>query len=140
HWLSNQITSNTKANTIIVGKLKVKQMAQKKKGTGNAKKNKIYKTLNHSIQNTGYLSRFVEFLTYKAEKIGKRVIRIDESKTTQVCCKCGKVKKRPIFERIINCDCGNRIDRDLNSATNIMISFLSTKYNYEFLSHQSSVD
>ncbi|MBY9008007.1 MAG: transposase, partial [Candidatus Lokiarchaeota archaeon] len=59
---------------------------------------------------------------------------------TTLCYKCGKVKKRPIFERIINCDCGNRIDRDLNSGINIMISFLSTKYNYEFLSHQSSVD
>ena len=85
HWLSKQIVSNTKANTIIVGDLKVKQMAQKKKGTGNAKKNKVNKTLNYSVQNTGYLSRFVEFLTYKAEKMGKRVIRIDESKTTRAC-------------------------------------------------------
>ncbi|MBY9008179.1 MAG: transposase, partial [Candidatus Lokiarchaeota archaeon] len=66
-------------------------------------------------------------MTYKAEKIGKRVIRIDESKTTQVCCKCGKAKKRPIFERIINCDCGSHIDRDLNSAINIMVYFLDIK-------------
>lgn len=140
HWLSKQIVFNTKANTIVVGKLKVKKMAQKKKGTGNAKKNKANKTLNHSVQNTGYMSRFVEFLTYKAEKIGKRVIRIDESKTTKACCKCGKLEKRPIFERSVNCDCGNHIDRDLNSAINIMTRFLASKHKYDFLSHKPSVD
>ncbi|MFW9988062.1 MAG: RNA-guided endonuclease InsQ/TnpB family protein [Candidatus Odinarchaeota archaeon] len=140
HWLSNQIVSNTKANTIIVGDLKVKKMAQKKKGTGNAKKNSVNNTLNHSVHNTGYLSRFVEFLTYKAEKIGKKVIRIDESKTTKACCKCGKLEKRAIFERIIICDYGNRIDRDLNSAINIMIRFLSEKHKFDFLSHESSVN
>ena len=140
HWLSKQIVSNTKANTIIVGDLKVKQMAQKKKGTGNTKKTKINKTLNYSVQNTGYLSRFVEFLTYKAKKMGKKVIRIDESKTTKACCKCGKLEKRAIFERIINCDCGNHIDRDLNSAINIMTRFLLVKRECDFLSHESSVD
>ncbi|MFX1364109.1 MAG: RNA-guided endonuclease InsQ/TnpB family protein [Promethearchaeota archaeon] len=140
HWLSNQIVTNTKANTIIVGDLKVKQMAQKKKGTGNAKKNRLNHTLNHSVHNTGYLSRFVEFLTYKAEKMGKKVIRIDEFKTTKACCKCGKLKNRVIFERFIICDCGNRIDRDLNSAINIMIRFLSEKHKFDFLSHESSVN
>ena len=140
HWLSHQIITNTKANTIIVGKLNVKKMAQKKKGTGNAKKNKIQKTLNHSVQNTGFMSRFTQFLTYKAKKVGKRVIKIDESKTTQVCCNCGKGKKRALYERTIICDCGNHIDRDFNSAINIMVHFLDTKSNYDFLSHQSSVN
>ncbi|MFX1501645.1 MAG: zinc ribbon domain-containing protein [Promethearchaeota archaeon] len=140
HWLSNQIVSNTKANTIIVGELKVKQITHKKKGTDNAKKNRLNNTLNHSIHNTDYLSRFVDFLTYKAEKRSKKVIRIDESKTTKACCKCGKLKKRTIFVRIITCDCGNRIDRDLNSAINIMIRFLSEKHKFDFLSHESSVN
>lgn len=36
------------------------------------------------------MGRFVEFLTYKAEKIGKRLIRIDESYTSSVCEKCGR--------------------------------------------------
>ncbi|MBN1216005.1 MAG: transposase, partial [Candidatus Lokiarchaeota archaeon] len=40
--------------------------------------------------------RFIQFLTYKAEKIGKRVIKIDESATTQVCCQCGR-KKNVLF-------------------------------------------
>ncbi|MBY9007887.1 MAG: transposase [Candidatus Lokiarchaeota archaeon] len=62
------------------------------------------------------------------------------NKTTQVCWKCGKSKKRPIFERIINCDCGSHIDRDLNSAINIMVYFLDVKDTFDFLSHQSSVN
>ena len=51
-----------------------------------------------------------------------------------------RLKKRPIFERIINCDCGSHIDRDLNSAINIMVYFLDIKDNFDFLSHKFSVN
>ncbi|MHA1491474.1 MAG: zinc ribbon domain-containing protein, partial [Promethearchaeota archaeon] len=102
HWLSKQIVENTKANTLIIGDLAVKEMAKKKKGTGNARKTKAQKTLHHSVQNTGFMSRFAQFLTYKAERLGKRVIRIGEEKTTKACCNCGKLSKRTIYERFIN--------------------------------------
>jgi putative transposase len=134
HKISKQIVENTKANTIIVGDLNVKQMARKKKTT-TPRQNKANKTLNHSMQNTGSLGRFVQFLTYKAQKIGKRVIRIDESYTTQTCAKCGKRVKRTLSERDIICDCGHRMDRDLNSAINIMVKFLQSAD----LSHQPSL-
>jgi len=140
HKISKHIVTHTKANTIIVGDLNVKEMAKKKKSTGNAQKNKTNKTLNYSVNNTGSLGRFVEFLTYKAKLVGKRVIRIDESYTTQRCSICGKLKKRSLSERIIQCDCGNHLDRDLNSAINIMIKFLENKHNYVFLLHQPSVN
>lgn len=142
HWLSKQIVEHTKANTIIIGKLPVKEMAKKTKGTGNAKKTKAQKTLHHSVHNTGFMGRFAEFLTYKAEKIGKRVIRIGEYKTTKACCKCGRLKKRPLYERIINCECGNQMDRDLNSAINIMVKFLIMKqaHSWDFLLHEPSVN
>lgn len=139
HKISKKIVSNTKANTIVIGDLNVKEMAKKKKGTGNAKKNKIRKTLNHSVHNTGSLGRFAQFLTYKAEFLGKRIIRVDESYTTQECCICGKRVKRKISERIIICDCGNPMERDQNSAVNIMERFLKNKIDYDFLSHQPSL-
>jgi len=135
HKISKQVVENTKANTIIVGELNVKQMARKKKTTTSPRKNKANKTLNHSIQNTGSLGRFVQFLTYKAEKIGKRVIRIDESYTTQTCAECGRRVKRELSERDIKCDCGHRMDRDLNSAINIMVKYLTS----DELSHQPSL-
>ncbi|MBA7526071.1 hypothetical protein ES705_18231 [subsurface metagenome] len=139
HKISKRIVSNTKANTIIIGDLNVKQMSKHKKGTGSGRKTKFNKTLNHSIHNTGSLSRFSQFLTYKAELLGKKVIRIDESNTTKKCCICGKLKKRSLKERTIVCDCGNSMDRDNNSAVNIMERFLSLKHKYDFLSHKTSV-
>jgi putative transposase len=135
HKISKQIVENTKANTIIVGDLNAKEMARKKETTKSPKQNKANKTLNHSIQNTGSLGRFVEFLTYKARKRGKRVIRIDESYTTQTCAQCGKRGNRKLSERDINCDCGHQMDRDLNSAVNIMSKFLTS----DALSHQPSL-
>jgi putative transposase len=120
HKLSKKMVNNTKANTIIVGDLKVKNMAQSKKLKGKRKR-----AMNRSNQNQGYLSRFIEFLTYKAELIGKRVIKIDESYTSKECYVCGKKHEMPLWERTMNCDCGNVIDRDRNSAINIMSKFLS---------------
>ncbi len=109
-------------------------MAKKKETTESPIQNKRYKTLNYSIQNTGSMGRFAKFLTYEAEKIGKKVIRIDESYTTQVCAKCGKKQKRSLSERIIICDCGNTIDRDINSAIYIVVKFLIS------LSHKPSLN
>ncbi|MGV9204553.1 MAG: RNA-guided endonuclease InsQ/TnpB family protein [Promethearchaeia archaeon] len=135
HKISKQIVENTKANTLIVGDLNVKQMARKKKSTKSPQQNKANKTLNHSLQNTGSLGRFVQFLTYKAQKMSKRVIRIDESYTTQTCAKCGERVKRALSERDIICDCGHKMERDLNSAINIMVKFLKS----DVLSHQPSL-
>ena len=142
HWLSNHIIQHTKANTIIIGELEVKQMAQKTKGTGSARKIKAQKTLHYSVHNTGFMGRFAEFLTYKAAKIGKKIIRIGEEMTTKACCKCGKLEKRTIYERTIDCDCGNQLDRDVNSAINIMVKFINLKqgFEYDFLSQEPSVD
>ena len=114
HKLSRQIVGNTKANTIIIGDLSVKEMAKTK-----------IKGLNRSLQNTGSISRFIRFLTYKAELAGKRVIEINERNTTKTCCQCGKKKDMALFVRVYKCDCGNIIDRDRNSAVNIMSRFLS---------------
>ena len=144
HFVAKTIITNTKANTIIIGDLPVKKMAKRKKGTGSAKRTKANRTLNHSLQNTGSLGRFAQFLTYKAEKIGKRVIRIDERGTSQKCCICGRRRKRRLYERTITCDCGNLLDRDVNSAINIMERFIRNKRKYakkyDFLSPEPSVN
>jgi putative transposase len=42
-----------------------------------------------------------------------------------MCCVCGKKQVRRLWERTIRCDCGNEIDRDKNSAINLMIRYLS---------------
>ena len=120
HKLSKKMVENTRANTIIVGDLKVKKMAKSKKLKGKRKKG-----LNRSTQNQGFLSRFIGFLTYKAERVGKKVIKIDESYTSKECYVCKKRHDMPLYQRTMSCDCGNVIDRDKNSAINIMERFLS---------------
>ena len=116
HKLSRKIVDNTRANTIILGDLSVKEMSQESNKRG----------LNKSLQNTGSIARLVSYLTYKAQLAGKKVIKINERDTTKTCCVCGKKKERmPLWERRYICDCGNNIDRDRNSAINIMVRFLS---------------
>lgn len=126
HKLAKKMVENTRANTIIVGDLDIKNMAKPKIKNGKKqKKTKRVRSQNRSTQNQGYLGRFVEFLTYKAELRGKRVIRIDERNTSKMCYVCGKLHNMKLWDRIMICDCGNEIDRDRNSAINIMKKFLS---------------
>jgi putative transposase len=119
HKISKKIVTNTKANTIVIGDLDVKEMAASKHGGRKADR-----TLHHSVQNTGSLGRFAQFVAYKAELAGKRVVRVGEAFTSQVCAKCGKTVKRKLSERTIRCDCGHELDRDLNAAANILAQFL----------------
>ena len=115
HKLSRKIVDNTKAKTIVIGDLNIKQMSQKSKSKG----------MSRSLQNTGSISRLVGFLAYKSKLIGKRIIKIDEKYTSKTCCICGVRKDMPLEQRQYICDCGNNIDRDKNSAVNIMIRYLS---------------
>jgi putative transposase len=121
HKKSKMMVENTKANTIIVGDLDVKKMPKSKKKMHKKQK----KALNRSTQNNGYLAQFVNILTYKAELVGKKVVKVDESYTSKACCSCGKLHKMPLSQRDMICDCGNYIDRDRNSSINIMSRYLS---------------
>lgn len=116
HKMAKRIVCNTKSNIILVGDLSVKSMAQSEQSN---------RSLNKSTQGTGYLSRFTQLLTYKAEKIGKKVIKVDERYTSKKCCKCNKVHSMKLSDRVMICDCGNMIDRDRNSSVNIMMNYLS---------------
>jgi len=130
HKASRKIVDNTKANTIIVGDLYPKKMC---------KINKHQKGLHKSLHNTGLISRFVSFLTYKSKLIGKRVVENNEYKSSIRCCCCGTEKKMPLEIRIYDCDnCGNKIDRDENSSINIMLDYLSQ--NGLWMSFQQFVD
>jgi putative transposase len=85
------------------------------------------------------MGRFAQFLTYKAEKSGKRLIRIDESYTSKKCCVCGTIKNMPLGNRTYECNvCGNTLDRDSNSSVNILLRYL--KRNALWTSYQQTVD
>ncbi|WP_198145780.1 zinc ribbon domain-containing protein [Gemelliphila asaccharolytica] len=46
-------------------------------------------------------------------------------KSSQICSKCGNKKQMKLNERIYICECGNNIDRDINTAINIKNEGLS---------------
>ena len=149
HFISNRLVRNTKANTIVIGQPNVKAMASTGKNNGNGKINKkntkAVATLHHSLQNTGSISRFAGYVTYKAEKAGKKVIRAGEDYTTQVCPECGYLEKRKLSERVIACcNCGYTNDRDLASSTNLLASFYIQKDTFaekvDGLLHEPSVN
>ena len=52
---------------------------------------------------------------------GKKLIKVDRFyPSSKTCSKCGKVKKElSLSERTYECECGNRMDRDVNAAINI---------------------
>ena len=129
HKSALMIVKNTRANTIVVGDLDVKSMPKSE----NANRGK-----NRSTQGNGYLGRFARFLTYKAKKVGKKTIKISERNTTKKCCSCGKFHDMPTEVRVMECDCGNRIDRDRNAAVNIMVRFLSQ--NAQWTGYQQFAD
>ncbi|MFW9996858.1 MAG: zinc ribbon domain-containing protein, partial [Candidatus Odinarchaeota archaeon] len=84
---------------------------------------------------------FAGYVTYKAEKLGKRVIRAGEDYTTRICPQCGTIEKRTLSERIIACgNCGYSNKRDLASSTNLLASFYIQKDRFEGLLHEPSVN
>jgi putative transposase len=120
HKKTRNIVDNTDANVIILGDLSAKQMATSKKGD-----KKSDKSTHRGIHNSGHIGRFAQFLTYKSIRVGKRIIEIDESYTSQDCCNCGNRKKMSLYERTYNCPyCRPSIDRDKNSDIVIMNRYL----------------
>ena len=73
-----------------------------------------------SVMDNSY-GMFRDILTYKLEKQGKKLVKIDRFyPSSKKCCRCGKVKKElSLSERIYRCDCGSVMDRDKNAAINI---------------------
>jgi IS605 OrfB family transposase len=64
--------------------------------------------------------QFQEFLTYKAEALGKTIVIIDPRYTSQRCSLCGNIDKQNRNGRQFLCkNCGFTIDADLNASRNI---------------------
>lgn len=61
-----------------------------------------------------------QFLSYKAEAIGKNIIKVDPGYTSQKCSRCGHIHKGNRKGHSFRClKCGFQIHADLNAARNI---------------------
>ena len=73
------------------------------------------------VHDNGY-GLFLSMLEYKLEERGKYLIKVDRYfASSKICSVCGKKKEElSLSDRIYCCECGNRMDRDVNAAVNIM--------------------
>jgi len=93
---------------IYVEDLNIKQMMQQQ----------YYNAKNIADSSWG---RFIQFLTYKAESAGCKIVKVNPKNTTKTCSKCGNIQIMPLYKREYICrNCGITINRDYNSAKNIL--------------------
>ena len=76
--------------------------------------------LGKGVHDNGY-GLFLSVLEYKLEERGKYLVKVDRYfASSRICSVCGNKKKElALSERVYVCECGNRMDRDVNAAVNI---------------------
>jgi len=76
--------------------------------------------LNKSMADVAW-GTFFNFLKYKAEEAGRKVIEVDPKNTSQKCSGCGVLVPKTLAVREHACpECGLVIDRDYNASINVL--------------------
>lgn len=103
-------------NTIVVEDLSINNML--KSG---------FNGLNKSISDAAW-RQFLDFLSFKAEYAGKKVIKVNPAYTSQTCSQCGNRHKLALSDRVFHCPvCGLSLSRDHNAALNLLSLGLGTQ-------------
>jgi putative transposase len=116
---SHLIAHRLVERTVVVGDLSQRQMVMKEHTQRNTR-------LNRMVFNDWGLYLFIEMLTYKCQLYGKELHVVDEGNTSKQCSGCGHLQPMPLWKRTYCCvECGLVMDRDDNSAVNILTRFLA---------------
>jgi putative transposase len=119
HKASHLIAHKLVERTVVVGDLSQRQMVMKEHRERN-------KHLNRAVFNDWGLYTFIQMLIYKCHLYGKDLQFLDERNTSKACSGCGNLKAMPLWKRTYHCaECGLVMDRDDNSAVNILMRFLA---------------
>lgn len=79
--------------------------------------------MDHNCRNTMDVSwgKFLQMMSYKASSAGKMLVKVNPRGTSQRCSRCGDIVKKELWMRVHKCSkCGLELDRDLNSAKEIL--------------------
>jgi IS605 OrfB family transposase len=87
------------------------------------------KKLNKWLSNWSFW-QLEQLLTYKAEAVGKQVVKEDARYTSQKCSDCGKIEKSNRNGSHYTCSCGYRDHSDTNAAKNIRNNTISKGNDY----------
>ena len=116
HWkVCNYLTNEY--DVILLPVFKTQEMTSK----DNKKIKKC--TRREMLQMSHY--KFKEKLKYKCKIRNKTVIICKENYTTKTCGSCGKINNNLGGQKIFKCDCGIKVDRDVNGSRNILIRSLT---------------
>ena len=121
HKASHLISHKLDERTVVVGDLSQRQMVMKEHQEKNRHRNR-------AVYNEWGLYTFMQMLTYKCHLSGKDLQIISERDTSKMCSACGNLMPMPLWKRTYHCDnenCGLKMDRDENSARNILKRFLA---------------
>ena len=119
HKASHLMSHKLVERTVVAGDLSQRQMVMREHQERN-------KQLNRAVFNDWGLDTFMHMLAYKCQLYGKNLQIIDERNTSKQCSGCGNLQAMPLWKRTYCCaECGLIIDRDENSALNILMRFLA---------------
>jgi putative transposase len=121
HKASHLLAHKVVERTVVVGDLSQRQMVTKEHKERN-------KRLNRAVYNDWGVYTFVQMLGYKCMLSGKDLIVLDERDTSKTCSRCGHKQMMPLWKRTYRCpneDCRLEMDRDENSAVNILKRYLA---------------
>jgi len=121
HKASHLIAHKLVERTVVIGDLSQRQMVMKEHQERN-------KYRNRAVFNDWGLYTFTEMLKYKCHLYGKELVFLDERNTSKTCSGCGNLQTMPLWKRTYCCtNCGVVMDRDENSAVNILTRFLARR-------------
>jgi putative transposase len=119
HKASHLMSHKLVERTVVVGDLSQRQMVMKEHQERN-------KHLNRAVYNEWGLYTFLMMLTYKCQLYGKDLQFLDEGNTSKQCSGCLNLQPMPLWKRTYCCtECGLVMDRDENSAHNILARFFA---------------
>lgn len=126
HKASHLIAGKLVERTVVIGDLSQRQMVMQKQEHETPQEKKKRKIRNRLVYNEWGLYGFVQMLTYKCLLFGKELHLIDERQTSKMCHHCKQLQDMPLYKRTYRCaNCGLVMDRDENSAINILQRFLA---------------
>ena len=126
HKASHLIAHQLAERAVVIGDLSQRQMVMLKQGDETPKERRKRQIRNRLVYNDWCLYSFVQMLTYKCLRYGKELQVISERGTSKMCHCCGHLQAMPLWKRMYRCtNCGMVMDRDEDSAINILQRFLA---------------
>lgn len=106
---------------IAVEDLKLRNMTRSAKGTLAERGTNVRQKagLNRALLDAAP-GRLINLITYKAERAGGLLVKVDPRKTSITCSACGEDVPKGLSQRRHRCACGADLHRDHNAAANIL--------------------